>query len=104
MYQEENIETFQLHHPFGMIIAGPSQSGKTEFVRKFIEHKSLIDKKIDQIYYMYGTYQKRFNDKIPNSNIKYINGFDFKILDNLDGNKATLVVLDDLMTSIANNI
>lgn len=37
MYTYETLTPFQLKHEFTMVVAGPSNSGKTEFVKKLVE-------------------------------------------------------------------
>ena len=36
MYQYDSLAPFQLKHEFTMVVAGPSKSGKTEFVKNLI--------------------------------------------------------------------
>ena len=42
MYQYDSLAPFQLKHEFTMVVAGPSKSGKTEFVKNLINHPHLI--------------------------------------------------------------
>lgn len=41
MYTYETLTPFQLKHEFTMVVAGPSKSGKTEFVKKLVENTHL---------------------------------------------------------------
>lgn len=46
----------RIHHPFRCLIAGPSESGKSTFVRNLIlNSKDLVDKAIDRVIIVLGT-------------------------------------------------
>lgn len=89
---------YQLKHPFTLICAGPSSSGKSTFVVKLLETKHMIDKHIDRIVWCYG--EKNAKPDIKRK-IIYVNG----IPENLDNlcRDNTIVVLDDLMISSQNS-
>ncbi|GFY78924.1 uncharacterized protein TNIN_96301 [Trichonephila inaurata madagascariensis] len=53
------MEFPNLKHPFSMMICGPSNSGKTFFVRRILETK-LIKPFPNKIIWCYGIYQKLF--------------------------------------------
>ena len=85
------------HHvweaPFTCVISGPTGSGKSVFVQRLMQHaKTVINPPPDRILYCYGVYQEifskfdavEFNEGLPS-------------LDEFDGKKHTLVVIDDLM-------
>jgi signal recognition particle receptor subunit beta len=38
MYAYETLALFQLKHEFTMVVAGPSKSGKTKFVKQPVEN------------------------------------------------------------------
>ena len=42
MYSYETLAPFQLKHEFTMVVAGPSKSGKTEFVKKLVKNTHWI--------------------------------------------------------------
>jgi septin family protein len=42
MYAYESRAPFQLKHEFIMVVAGPSKSGKTEFVKQFVQNTQWI--------------------------------------------------------------
>lgn len=83
----------RLVHPFTMIVAGPTQSGKTWFVKKLIENRQLlVNKPPERIIYCYAIYQ----DSYPNmSGVEFHQGLD--VLKEIDGKTRTLIILDDLM-------
>ena len=83
----------QLKHPFAAIIAGPSQSGKTELVMRLIRNvKHMIHPAPHKIIYCYGEFQPifcdypyvTFNEGLPDTN-------------QFDGTHPTLLIIDDLM-------
>lgn len=81
-------------HPSTCMVTGPSQSGKTELVRKIIAHK-IYDSDIKNILWCYSVWQPWF---VNESNIKFINGLP-KEEENVD-----LIVLDDLMNDLTANV
>lgn len=88
--------------PFGIMVSGPSQSGKTEFTRDLITVDPFTES-FDEIYWFYGQYQSRYNEAIPNADVNYVEGFDTDILDSINSSNTTLVVLDDLMEDLGSN-
>ena len=84
-------------HPFNCMVSGPTQSGKTEFVKKFIKH---VDKMMfpvpKEIIWCYGAWQKGY--ETLNSSIKLQEGI--PKWEEWTDDKQRLVVLDDLMTEI----
>ena len=87
----------QFIHPFTALVAGPTGSGKTEFIIELILNKNkCIKPSPNKIFYCYSLWQERFNylQKICD-NIKFING----LIDaqDIDENYNNLVILDDLM-------
>ena len=53
MYQYDSLAPFQLKHVFNMVVAGPSKSGKTEFVKKLINHLDWILPPPERIVWSY---------------------------------------------------
>lgn len=92
----------KLKHPFAMLTAGPSQVGKTYWVRKFLEnHEELCDTKFIRIIWAYGQYQELYSHEIKNGvNIEYYEGIDDDLKKSITGNEPTLLVLDDLMAEV----
>lgn len=89
---------YLLKHPFTLICAGPSSSGKSTFVVKLLETPHMIDKPIDRVVWCYG--EQNAKPKLKHKVI-YVNG----IPDNLNNlcKDNTIVVLDDLMISSQNS-
>ena len=57
---EENIFDGQIHHPFRCLVAGPSQSGKSTFVRDLmLRQGDIIDVKFDYITIVLGTEENK---------------------------------------------
>lgn len=79
--------------PFTCVISGPTSSGKSVFVQRLLKHaKVVISPPPERILYCYGVYQEMFSQT---------EGVEFKeglpSLDEFDGEKHTLVIIDDLM-------
>jgi len=88
----------ELKHPFSMLIAGPSQAGKTVFVKRLIENvNALFTVPPDEIIWAFTEYQPGYNSLLQIPNLKLVEGLpDFK---ELKGNPQSkkLVILDDMI-------
>src|SRR6267154_1734720 len=85
------------HHtwqaPFTSVIPGPTGSGKTVFVKRLLKHvKAVIEPPPERILYCYGAYQQMFAEM---QGVEFNEGL--PSLDEFDGKKRTLVIIDDLM-------
>ena len=90
---------FYFSHPTSIVIAGPSRSGKTQFVMKCLRF-SLIRPFPTRIIWFYKEWQAGYNEMkklIPA--IEFQEGLDVGLLDGIQISERNLVVLDDLMTS-----
>ncbi|GFW63049.1 uncharacterized protein TNCV_4453971 [Trichonephila clavipes] len=83
------MDSLKLVHPFTLILAGPSGSGKSQFVKKLIENK-MIKPFPKKIIWCYGVYQALY-EEMPN--ISFHEG----IPSNLHQYSDALIVIDDLM-------
>jgi hypothetical protein len=80
-------------HPFISVISGPTGSGKSVFVRRFVHNiKHMMTPIPDRILWCYGEYQTFYVT---------VDGVDFQQglpdLDTLDPREKHLIILDDLM-------
>ena len=80
-------------HPFTSVISGPTGSGKSVFVRRFVHNiKHMMTPKPDHILWCYGEYQTLYGT---------VDGVDFQQglpdLDTFDPRDKHLIILDDLM-------
>jgi len=80
-------------HPFTSVIAGPTGSGKSIFVRRFVHNiRHMMTPITDRILWWYGEYQTLHGA---------VDGVDFQQglpdLDTLDPRDKHLIILDDLM-------
>ena len=81
-------------HPFTAILAGPSQTGKSTFLKDFIYFKNvMIDPAPDKIVWFFGIHQKLY-DEIRD--VTFVEGFPSNYTEYLGTN--TLFILDDLMS------
>ena len=87
-------------HPFTAVIAGPSQSGKSSFVFRFI---TAIDRMMvpapQEIQYCFSEYQSVFDE---HKNVKFIEGL--PDVSQFDGRRSTLLIIDDLMSETNDGI
>lgn len=89
-----------LKHPFTMLIAGPTGSGKTYFIRNLINSsKFRCDPPPSRITYFYGEYQEIFNS-MPD--VRFVEGLQEEMIAALGGKEPEWVIIDDLMLEAAN--
>jgi len=88
--------------PFGLIISGPTSSGKTSFLLKILdEYETLIDPVPKTILYCYGEYHNHV-PQLQKAGVNVYAGVPTdSMLDQIP--KPLLLILDDLMLSIDEN-
>ena len=101
------VDSFHFRHPFTLMLAGPTQSGKTTIIQKIISQAwgGLVRAPPAAIIYCYSQWQDIYDEiKIGRaqgpsyfnvSSIIFNEGL--PDLENIDTNRNTLVILDDLM-------
>ena len=102
---EKNELVPVFHHPFNMIISGPSQSGKTYFVMQMLKDKQIMPYP-DDIYLLYAVYQTLFDDLkwqgVITDSFKGIEGA-LILLEEREKQKLKLFIFDDLQTEVVNS-
>lgn len=90
-----------LHHPFTMVIAGPTGCGKTEWVKKLINNvdKYCLPPPV-RITYFYGEYQDTFESL---QEVNFIQGLPENIMSRFDGTQPEWIIIDDLMFESSNS-
>ena len=94
----------KFQHPFTAIIAGPTSSGKTILTRDIIANYKLtiaINKK-PKVLWCYGQMQDVYKKPVPGITTKYHHGLVSQ--NQLTTIKPDIIVIDDLMSEIANEI
>lgn len=83
-------------HPFTCIVAGPTSSGKTIFVSRFLRHvDEMMDHPPQKIYWFYGEWQKAYREmNLPH--VTFQEGLPRE--DFLNPEYRNLVVIDDLLS------
>ncbi|GFW36804.1 uncharacterized protein TNCV_4348451 [Trichonephila clavipes] len=81
-----------IQHPSSMLISGPSNSGKTYFVKKLLDYE-MFKPTPSKIIWCYGAYQTLF-DEI--SNVEFIDG----LPSDLSQISNALIIIDDLMSEL----
>ena len=101
-----NIFDFRLQHPFSCMVSGPSNSGKTYFVKMLIMYADhVICNKINNIVYIYNCWQPLYDDLLKMRPIHFIQGIP-KALDDdvlLPVSKNNLLIIDDVMKDASSN-
>lgn len=101
---------FRLYHPFTMIVAGPTGSGKTWWVTQLLSHFQSITTlgnvtRQTNVLWCYGQWQPLYSKPIPNCRVVYYKGL---VTNNVQGvtnkvsphstNHPDVIVIDDLMS------
>ena len=102
-FNQLNIFDARIKAPFSMIIAGPSNCGKTSFVANLLHNSiNLISSNLDYIIWCYGQSIPK-DVKLKDKDIYYIDGIPDNFDNLIDSNKHGLVIFDDLMDECNNN-
>lgn len=89
---------FHFHHPFTMIIAGPSMSGKSTFLKKILSARnSMFNVTFKKIIWCYA----ENNAKPDISGVTFHKGMLTKYSN--ERNERILIILDDLMSDAYNS-
>lgn len=97
MLYDESVTSFK--RPFCMMVAGPSQCGKTWYLKELLELKSVkMVPPPKRIIYCYKEWQEAFNElQDYNPEIEFVQGLPYELLSSIKDSDAALVILDDLM-------
>lgn len=91
----------RLQHPFSCILAGPSNSGKSYFVKQLLHNtETHLSHKPDNIVWFYSCWQKLYDELIISfPHIRFVEGLPQTFVDNdlLPPDKVNLTIVDDLM-------
>lgn len=88
-------------HAFTCICSGPTQSGKTSFVKKLIQNRTaMISPTPYKVWYCYAENQTGYNELKQDPHVTFINGvLDLSLLRSSQ-NEPQLIILDDLMDEL----
>lgn len=100
MWSQDSVtpELTKLVTPFSMVLAGPSGSGKSQFLFSLLNNLSECTyPPIKKVIFIYGVYQECFKDY---PNIFFTPSIDFM---RIRPEEPTLICIDDLMSSVRNS-
>ena len=101
--EEHECVQFKLKHPFCMLVAGPSHSGKTSWtVQLLAERRDRFQPPVDNILYCYSQWQKNYDDLkhlVPST--QFHQGQ--PSMEKLESLQNGILVLDDLMEESVND-
>ena len=113
-WDDRIIMDFRLFNDRSMIVAGPSQSGKSTFLLKMIRWKNeLFRKPIHRVLWAYGQYQPYFHSLLQRECIQLHAGipevcdlqpYDLLILDDLLGPSETNTDMTTMFTQTAHHL
>ena len=80
-------------HPFTAIVAGPTNCGKSSWIRSLLNNQRKIIPRPEKIYYCYSLWQELY--ETIGDGVEFIDGF--LDVDKLDKKRRNLLIIDDLM-------
>ena len=90
-------------HPSTWIVAGPTGSGKTQWVAEVMRHK-YIEPAPERIIWVYGEWQPLYEKiQLFLPQIEFVTALSDSLYDSLDPKKANLLVLDDQMNEMGDS-
>ena len=91
--------SIQLGHPFGVLVAGGTKTGKTTFVKQLLANAQImIDPPPENIVYFYSEYQDTFGEiEVLVPGIEFVQGLPDSMLDNINPNMRNVYIIDDMM-------
>ena len=102
---EERFNVFdaRLKAPFSLIVAGPSNCGKTTFVINLLKNSNrLVNEEFDYILWFYGETFPR-DEYLRLRDVKFYQGLPESFDKLVDSSRRGLAVFDDLMSECTNN-
>ena len=95
----------RLKHPFPMLVAGPTSSGKSHFVKRLLEGgEETIQNPPDRIIWCYGIDQQLYHEMQETMpNISFVEGIPNDLETSLDPSVRNVIVLDDMMQELSRN-
>ena len=102
----------RLISPFNLMISGPSQSGKSHWIEKFLTHKELlIDVQPQKIFLIYSIYQPAYERMMSKKLIdKVIKGLpkDYSTIENMvmpyRDQGGSMIIIDDGLNDLDMNV
>lgn len=95
-------------HPFTCIVSGSTGSGKTTWIRKFLEQydklMNINPENTFRVLWCYGQWQPLYSDPIKHGavTVKYTEGLPSK--ETIASIRPHLIVIDDLMTELSDSV
>ena len=112
--EADEVHDMRLKHDASMIVSGPTQSGKTTFIRNLIKAKTFIfDRPLENVYWFYGIAQPKVHDDLRSmgvrleegipTNFDFIPPYSFIILDDLGSDIKGNKMVTQLFTRVAHH-
>lgn len=96
-----SVDILKFMHPFTMIVAGSTSSGKTHFVRNLLENNRYLIKinvETPKVLWAFDQEQEIHKEKLFNVDLVYYQGI--PCIEDIKSIKPNIIVLDDLMEKL----
>ena len=98
----ETVEDIRLKHNASMIVCGPTQSGKSTFIKRLLRARGFIfDFPLERVFWYYGIPQPQLHSELRATGVRVEEGLppdDFSSIP-----EYSIVVLDDLASRLKSN-
>lgn len=97
----------RFQHPFSLVVSGPSNCGKTFFVKDIIANADrVISQRFDNVVYIYSCWQPLYDQLLKIRKITFVNGLPESLCDDdlLPVTQNNLLIIDDVMNDACNSL
>lgn len=96
------IHDMRLRHDASMICSGPTQSGKSTFIRRLLlARANLFDRPLDKVYWYYGIPQPQLHAELREMGAHLEEGLPTSNFEDIP--EYSLIVMDDLASEMKSN-
>ena len=93
-----------LQHPFGMLVAGPSSSGKTWWIQQLLQNK-FIEPMPTHFVWCYAQWQPLYDQLLEQfPMMEYVKGIPDDIMSRWNPQNTNLLIIDDLMAQMDDKV
>ena len=93
----------KLYHPSNILVAGPTGSGKTNFVYRLLAN-NMFTTKFDRIVIVYSEWQSLYDKlRLLRPDAEFVKEFTEQLYESFQPTQDNLIILDDQMTNLGSS-